>query len=390
MITRKDFVRSAAMAAGGMLLPGSAGARNFASAPFAWGCLLHLGSNMWDDFDVDPDGWAKSEAEEKVRPNPIGPSGKRRSRYHSYLKCHDDLWRKSVDHAAADGLNLVFIDLGEGMAFPSHPELAVPGTWSVEKMRKELARMRALGLEPCPKLNFSSCHDAWLKDYHRMLSTRKYYEVVADVIRDTVEIFGNPRLFHIGYDEEMTIAQFNHFHATVRQGDLWWHDLNYTVDQVTKNGSRPVMWSDAIWTGRAEFLKRMSKDVLQSNWYYRSDFSPKKQRWDAEFEKKGGWGETKNGVAAFLALEEAGFDQLPCCSNWAEDGCADALVGFCKERIDPSRLKGFYTAPWAMSVSDETASRDGNHENAAVHGVDFTCRGLDLLAAARDRHYPKA
>ena len=41
-------------------------------------------------------------------------------------------------------------------------------------MRKELDRMRALGLEPLPKLNFSTCHDAWLKDYHRMISTPQY------------------------------------------------------------------------------------------------------------------------------------------------------------------------------------------------------------------------
>ena len=114
---------------------------------FMWCELMHLGSNMWDDFENGPDDWAKSEAEEKARPNPFGPSGKRRSRYHSYLRCHDDLWRKSVDHAAGDGLNLVFIDLGEGLAYPSHPELAVAGTWSVEKIRAELKRLRAMGLE---------------------------------------------------------------------------------------------------------------------------------------------------------------------------------------------------------------------------------------------------
>ena len=379
-LTRRDFLGTAALAAGG-LASGctTAGGLCAKDAPFSWGCLLHLGSNMWDDFADGPDDWAKSEAEEKVRPNPFGPSGKRRSSYHSYLRCHEDLWKQSVDRAAKDGMNLVFIDLGEAVEYPSHPELKVVGTWSVEKLRAELARIRALGLEPCPKLNFSACHDSWLKQYHRMLSTRKYYEVVADVIRDVVEIFDRPRLFHIGYDEEMPIAEFNHFHVTVRQGDLWWHDLNYPIDQVTRHGSRPVMWADAMWTGREAFLKRMSRSVLQSNWYYRSNFSEKKLAWNYEFEKKGGWGETVNGAAAFLALEEAGFDQLPCCSNWAEDACADAVVKFCREHIDPSRLKGFYTAPWQMSVPDEPGKKH----------ISATLAGLDLLAAARDRHYPR-
>ena len=380
--TRREFLGTAAMAAGGMLggcatggLAGSAKLPNF-----AWGALLHLGSNMWDDFDTGPDDWAKSEEEEKLRPNPYGPSGKRRSGYHCYLRCRDDLWRKATDHAAEKRLNLVFIDLGEGMAFPSHPELAVAGTWSVEKVQKELARLRAMGLEPIPKLNFSTCHDSWLKMYHRMVSTPRYYQVVADVIRDTCEIFGHPRLFHIGYDEEMPIAAFNSFYAVCRQGELWWHDLFYTIGQVEKNGARAVMWSDAIWTGREEYLRRMSKGVLQTNWYYRSDFSAKKLKWNSEFEKKGGWGETVNGAAAFMELEKAGFDQMPCTSNWAEDAAADALVAYCKEHIDPSRLKGFYTAPWAMTVPDTEKKK----------GITKVIEGIDLFAAARDRHYPGA
>ena len=335
-----------------------------------WGALLHLGSNMWDDFLDDPDGWAKSPEEEQQRPNPMGPSEKqpKRSRYHSYLRCNDAIWKGNVDHCAAEGLNTVFIDLGEGVFYPSHPELAVKGTWRVEKLRKELARIRALGLEPVPKLNFSACHDSWLKEYHRMLSTEKYYQVVADVIKDVVEMFDHPRFFHIGYDEEFAIAQFNTFLCAVRRGDLWWHDLNYTVGQVTKHGVRPIMWADAIWTGREEFVRKASHEILMSNWYYRDDFSEKKQQWDVAFEKTGGWGETRNGVAGFLALEEAGFDQLPCGSNWNNDRNMGLLVEFCRQRIDPSRLKGFCTAPWDMSVTEKQA--------------EHTRAGISQLAAA--------
>ena len=134
-MTRKGFVDSMVMAAGGLCAGcASSGKPAFGcSDRFSWGCLLHLGSNMWDDFENGPDDWAKSEEEERQRPNPFGPSGNRRSSYHSYLRCHDDLWRKSVDHAAKNGLDLVFIDLGEGIEYPSHPELKVAGTWSVDR-----------------------------------------------------------------------------------------------------------------------------------------------------------------------------------------------------------------------------------------------------------------
>lgn len=328
-----------------------------------WGALLHLGSNMWDDFLDDPDGWAKSREEEELRPNPMGPSEKpKSSRYHSYLRCDDTIWKGNVDHCASEGLNTVFIDLGEGVFYPSHPELAVKGTWSVEKTRKELARMRSLGLEPVPKLNFSACHDSWLKEYHRMLSTREYYQVVADVIKDVVEMFDHPRLFHIGYDEEFAIAQFNTYFCAIRNGDLWWHDLNYTVCQVAKHGARPIMWADAIWTGREEFVRRASHEILMANWYYRDDFSEKKQQWDGEFERRGGWGEAYNGLAGFLALEEAGFDQLPCGSNWNNDRNMGRLVDFCRQRIDPSRLKGFLVAPWDMSATQ----KESEHTRAGI------------------------
>lgn len=315
--------------------------------------MLQVGNNMWDDFLVGPDDFAKSIEEEKINQNPFGPDPRgKRSRYHSYLCCDDGVWKDAVDSSAEKGMNAILIDLGEGVEFPSHPELAVKGTWSVEKMQKELARIRSLGLEPLPKLNFSACHDSWLKEYHRMLSTKEYYQVVADVIRDTVELFDNPRYFHIGYDEEFAMAQFNTFFCVMRQGDLWWHDLNYTVGQVSKHGVRPIMWADAIWTGREEFIRRASRDILMSNWYYRNDFSEKKQQWDHEFEKRGGWGETFNGLAGFLALENAGFDQLPCGSNWDCEENIGGLVKFCRERIDPGRLKGFLMAPWASTMPE--------------------------------------
>ena len=43
------------------------------------------------------------------------------------------------------------------------------GSWEPDRFREELRRLRGLGIEPIPKLNFSGCHDLWLKDYSRIL-----------------------------------------------------------------------------------------------------------------------------------------------------------------------------------------------------------------------------
>jgi hypothetical protein len=212
-----------------------------------------------------------------------------------------------------------------------------------------------------------------------MVSTNTYYKVVADVIADVCAIFDKPALFHLGFDEEVPVAGKNLFHATFRQGDLWWHDLFYTIKQVERNGSRAVMWSDKICDGREAFLARMPKDVLLSPWYYGTDFSDKRLAWDASFEKKTGtWEVQRNLSASFVALNDAGYDLLPCTSNWSCDEAAEALVSFCKNRLDKKRLKGIYTAPWNRTIPDEPKKKR----------ISKTLEGIDLFAAAMDKHYP--
>jgi hypothetical protein len=121
-----------------------------------WGLMMQLGHNMWGEEPLV--GEPKTEEE--------------RDRYaRDFNRTDEKLWHEVTEYAAKKGVNLLLIDLGEGMVYPSHPELAVKGSWSPEKMKAELARLRGLGIEPIPKLNFSASHDAWLKEYSRKVST---------------------------------------------------------------------------------------------------------------------------------------------------------------------------------------------------------------------------
>ena len=299
------------------------------------GMFLQLGNNMWRDVGVGADDHDCAK---------------------DYLRFDEDVWKRLTDRMVEKGFNAVVIDLGEGCAYPSHPELAVKGTWTVEKVRQELARLRGIGIEPIPKLNFSTCHDAWLKEYGRMVSTPEYYRVCADVIRDVCEIFDKPRLFHLGYDEENFGNQRQYAHAVVRQGELWWHDFNFFIQTVEKLGMRPWIWSDYIWRHKDEFLSRMPKSVMQSNWYYRQWFDfetiPKERRVHLE---------------SFLTLEKAGFDQIPCGSNWACEENIAGLVRFCRKNIAPERLQGFLMTTWGPTLPSCEAK---------------LTKGIDLAAAA--------
>jgi len=356
MTSRRDFIAGGtALAASGAV---GAGVGPGSNKPLIWADLVHLGVDMWVDQDI---GYPDDQHLTLQRKGPP-----------SVLQCDEGQWREITARMQEKGLNALVIDLGEGMVFPSHPELAVKGAWSADKMRAEILRLNGMGIEAIPKINFSTCHDGWLKDYGRMVSTPTYYRVVADLIADVCEVFDEAPYFHLGFDEEMPIAQVNTSLAVVRQGDLWWHDFLYCVAEVERRGKRAICWSDYMWTNRKTFLGRMPKSVLQSNWYYRRDFGEKKQMWNEAFEKKGGWGECVQGVVTFLELEKAGFDQLPTTSNFFEDSAADPFVAFLKERVSPQRLKGFVTAPWELS----------RNENA-----DKVLRGLREFGDAKRKHY---
>jgi len=286
-----------------------------------WGNLLHLGLNMWADRDVDVWGRLKGDDLQYVCVRP-------------YMRFDEKLWRDLTKRMADVGMNMVVIDLGEGVQYKTHPEISVKGAWSPKKLRDELARLRKGGLEPIPKLNFSTAHDAWLGPYSRCISTPTYYKVCGELIAEVVALFDKPRFFHLGYDEETAAHQKEYAYTVVRQFELWWHDFLFFVKQVERHGVRPWIWADYAWKHPEEFAKRMPKSVLQSNWYYGKSFDAKKVR----------------AVATYLELEQHGFDQVPTASNWSTPESFAATVDFCTKHIDPGRLKGFLQTPWMPTV----------------------------------------
>ncbi len=270
-----------------------------------WANLLHLGYNMWGDNAQCPDP----------------------PKDHFVTDIH--LWNELTEKSAAAGLNMIVIDLGEAVRYESHPELGTVGAWSVDRLREELVRLRNLGLEPIPKLNFSACHDYWLGEYARMVSTPKYYEVCSDLIKEVSAIFDYPRFFHLGYDEEGFPCQASNDFILIRQGELWWHDFLYIVGEVEKQGVRPWIWSDYYWEHPEEFLNRMPKSVIQSNWYYGEDFTS-----------------DIIDYKTYKILAEAGFDEIPTGSNWEVDTNFRSTVEYCRKNIPEKQLMGFMVAPW--------------------------------------------
>ena len=132
------------------------------------GYLLHLSYNMWADRDA---------AEWNLEHMAARP----------YLRFDTSLWEDILQEMVRQGLDTLVIDLGDAVRYKSHPEIAVQGAWTTDRLRDELAKVRQMGLVPIPKLNFSACHDAWLGPYARCLSTPTYYEVCGDLIDEVID-----------------------------------------------------------------------------------------------------------------------------------------------------------------------------------------------------------
>jgi hypothetical protein len=266
-----------------------------------WAAMIHIGRN----------GWAEKNAADHVR-------------------FDENLWRDVSVELKRKGANTVVFSLGEALAYPSHPELAVKGSWSPEKMKEEITRLRSMGFSVVPKLNFSTTHDLWLGEYGRMVSTKKYYEVCSDIIRDVVEIFGTPEFFHLGFDEEVPLYQQTYEMCVLRQGDLWWHDFLWFVKQVESHGVRAWTWSGEKHDPD-EFARKMPKSVLQSPWLYMGLDNPK-------YNKQ---------LITYHQLADRGYDMVPCGSNvYGVYGNFVQNALYCKEKFPKELIKGFVHAPW--------------------------------------------
>lgn len=277
-----------------------------------WAYMLMLGNNMWGD-----PGSSRTYAP-----------------YEEELSTDDAVWKQVIDFLPSQGINTVLIDVGDGVQYETHPEVSIKGAWSKDKTKKQLDYMRSLGLTPIPKLNFSAGHDAWLKEYSRMLSTPQYYKVCEDLIREVAELFDYPKYFHLGMDEENAGNQKDFSYCCIRQKDLWWHDAYFLFDTCEIVGARPWVWADFCWHDRDAYLEKMPKSVLQSNWAYH----PVKKNADGTYRDV--------EYQTYCILEEAGFDQVPTSSTW---GCwhnSLETMKLSREHIAPERLVGHMTASW--------------------------------------------
>ena len=328
-----------------------------------WAILVHLSMHMWGT-------------------------------HYDTLPFDDDLWDHIVEESARIGLNMIVLDVGDGVQYKSHPEISMKDAWSAERVHAEVKRCREKGIALIPKLNFSSSHDKWLGDYHFMLSSKPYYQVAKDLIEEVYELFEQPEFIHLGMDEEDYAHQTNRDYIAFRQGKLLWHDLNYFMDCVCATGARPWIWSCPLFTYPEEYKANIeTKKAVLSPWYYNAfrqeHYTPVSSRQEyvtyyneGKYKEMGiKWVEEDPFLVNFrkvaLPLMQEGYEYIPCASvfNRCDYNTADLLEYF-KLNAPDEQVLGFITAPWISTQKQEK-------------NLQFFEESFRFMKEAKEEFYPE-
>ncbi len=295
-----------------------------------WGLMVFLSNNQWVPLD-------------------------------DHLLFDDDFWDYIIDEAAKAGINTILLDVGDGVQFNCCPEICLPDAWSRERVHKELEKCRAKGIRIIPKLNFSSGHNYWMKQYRRMTSTPKYYEICSALIKELYEIFEQPEFLHIGMDEEYFFEdRLEEDMAIIRRPKLFVHDLQFLLNEVKQLGARAIIWSDSLVDFPEEYEKVIGvDDAILMPWYYdnfkKEHYTLISERFGPEHKYiKQGYTYVEE-VPYFISLRERpcqlagrGYSFMPTVSTHSKSEYnTDETVEYYRANMpSQEQLIGFMTAPW--------------------------------------------
>lgn len=304
-----------------------------------WSLLVHLSMSMWGKKD--------------------------------HLMFDDGFWTYILKESEKMGINAIVLDIGDGIQFASHPEISLPDAWTRKRVRQEVKRCRDMGIELIPKLNFSTGHDHWLGEYHRMTSTTIYYQLCNDLIKECYELFDHPAYIHLGLDEEDARHVAGRDLAVFRQKDLYWHDIRFLIDCVADTGAMPFFWGCPLYRHYEEYSKHIDTDeCIVSPWAYNAF---KKEHWtpiesraeyvtyynEGEYAKLGiKYVEEDPYLVEFREVSPKvcadGYKLVPCASvfNRCDFNHMDLLEYF-KNMASDENIIGYMSAPWVPTLPTE-------------------------------------
>ena len=163
----------------------------------------------------------------------------------SSLRFDRALFREYTAYLWECGVNTLILNLGDAVKYESHPEVSLSDALSREDLLTEVNRLREIGFEVIPMLDFSAARDVWLGEYAYMLSTTPYYRVCVDLIDELIDLL-EPKYFHVGMGDESYELQKDFQYAATRRNDIWYHDLYCFTAAIRHDGVEVMLFADKM------------------------------------------------------------------------------------------------------------------------------------------------
>lgn len=193
------------------------------------------------------------------------------------------------------GYNLVHLhltdDQGCALHFPSHPELATPGAFTVKEMRSFIARAADLGLAIMPEIECLG-HTRFITGHPRYKhlaepgtsgfnaicpAQRTTHTMLRNILRDTAAIFDYP-VIHVGLDEVL-FGNCPHCHRQfgkkISDDQRFAEHAVWVHQEVRNQNRRPAMWADHV-VKNISMTSNFKRDVLMCHWSYHEEYSASK------------------------------------------------------------------------------------------------------------------
>ncbi len=348
-----------------------------------WGLMLGISPNMWVPLHT------KKDFE-------LGTWGEKLS---DTISFDWEVFQRVIEKASRQDINTILFDVGDGVKFDSHPEIAISDSLTRKDVKELLSRCRALGLNVIPKLNFSTGHGYWMKHWRAMTSSSAYYKFAQEILTELYEIFEQPEYIHIGMDEEEAKNMQETDLVIYRIRDLLWHDLKFLLKTVKDLGAMPVIWHDPIFVDEKEFMRHVLPDdviimpwryiSLKEKYYTKPTRGEDKPHWFNDFvDQLEAQGLTyleelpiekeinRKFNEILVPIMSKGYKLLPCGSfcNYSEINHIQLIEYFEENSSNGNAPIGYFTAPWV---------------NADKAGLSELEHGIDLLMEAKDFYYGK-
>ncbi len=150
-----------------------------------------------------------------------------------------DVARDMVKALGEAGFNMLIIDLADGVAYRTFPELNRHYSVPMSVLEELVTCAREAGLEVVPKLNFSKSreprhdHNYWFRPYNDLPDDDAYWAKAFQLIDEVIEVTKPERYFFVGMDEDFQRTPTEYASA-----------VNALHEGVTKRGLRTAMWND--------------------------------------------------------------------------------------------------------------------------------------------------